>query len=109
MSALLQSSKKKTKNMTYGTLSPDLPSLKYGRLMEPKAREAYELVARQRGHKNLQVKECGLFEHLNKIFTGASLNVLVECTCCLKGLLEIKCPRSIATERPTPDNVRLDG
>ena len=91
--------------MNYETVNPDLPSLKYGKIMEPKARNEYERISRQRGHKDLQVTECGFFVHPERVYIGASPDALVECLCCLKGLLEIKCPRSIATEQPSPDNM----
>lgn len=36
---------------------------------------------------------------------GASPDLLVECSCCGQGVVEIKCPYSIVNKTPTPDNL----
>ena len=41
-------------------------------------------------------RECGLFIHETKQFQRASPDLLVECSCCGKGILEAKCPFCIA-------------
>ncbi|CAH1266690.1 Hypp3518 [Branchiostoma lanceolatum] len=90
--------------MGYTPLDPDLPSLKYGRLLEPLAREAYKGIQKEKGHQNMEVTECGLFVHPKKAFLGASPDGLVQCTCCGEGLLEVKCPRTSAMEKPRENN-----
>ncbi|XP_078591815.1 uncharacterized protein LOC144870918 [Branchiostoma floridae x Branchiostoma japonicum] len=79
-----------------------LPALKYGRRMEPTAREAYITAMRSKGHKKLTVQETGLFVMQEHIYIGASPDGLVDCQCCVppNGLLEIKCPLSIANADP---------
>ncbi|XP_078655658.1 uncharacterized protein LOC144902231 [Branchiostoma floridae x Branchiostoma belcheri] len=92
--------------MGYTQLDPNNPNLKYGRLLEPVARDKYTALQEKR-HKNLKVAECGLFVHPQKVFLGATPDGLVECDCCGEGLLEVKCPRTAATEQPADDNTKF--
>ncbi|XP_066303858.1 uncharacterized protein [Branchiostoma lanceolatum] len=80
----------------------DLDAIKFGRRMEPIAREAYIKVMRSTGHKGLTAQETGLFVLKDQIYIGASPDGLVTCQCCEppNGLLEIKCPYSIAWADP---------
>ncbi|KAI8511448.1 hypothetical protein Bbelb_105480 [Branchiostoma belcheri] len=64
----------------------------------PTERSAWRL------HRNITVTECGLFVHPQKAFLGATPDALVQCSCCGEGLLEIKCPRTAAMEKPTDSN-----
>ena len=82
----------------------NLPALKYGRNMEGTAKEKY-LKYFQEKHRETSSRECGLFIHESKQYLGASPDLLVECACCGKGVLEIKCPYSIVNEIPKPENV----
>jgi hypothetical protein len=82
----------------------NLPSLKYGRNMESTAKERY-LMYFQEKHRETSIRECGLFIHETKQYIGASPDSLVECACCGKGVLEIKCPSSIISKIPNPENV----
>ena len=56
--------------------------------------------------KNHKDRECGLFFHETKKFQGALPDLLVECSCCGKGILEVKCPFCIANDIPN-DEVNL--
>eukprot|EP00057_Strongylocentrotus_purpuratus_P017583 XP_011672057.1 PREDICTED: uncharacterized protein LOC105442031 [Strongylocentrotus purpuratus] len=92
--------------MGYETLNPNLQSLKYGRLMELVSRKTYETILKENGHQDVQVEECGLFIDRSKVFLDASPDGLVSCACCDEtGLLEIKCPRSIALDEPSAENL----
>ena len=82
----------------------DLPALKYGREMEPVAK-AFYLEIFKRNHKDVKYRECGLFIRETKQFLGASPDLLVECSCCGKGILEVKCPFCIANDIPTHLNL----
>ena len=74
-------------------------SLDYGRTHEPIARQAY--TARyKKTHKKCKVKQCGLFIDKHYPFMGASPDALVECKCCGKGLLEIKCSYQFRLNHP---------
>ena len=85
------------------TVNPDIPALKYGRMMELVARKLYCKISN--GHINLSVEECGLFVMQSKIYIGASPDAVVKCDCCGEGLLEIKCPASVAHEEPSAENL----
>ncbi|XP_078681473.1 uncharacterized protein LOC144916267 [Branchiostoma floridae x Branchiostoma belcheri] len=80
----------------------DIPAIKYGNRMEPIARQAYIAAMKSKGHKELTVEETGLVVMKDHIYIGASPDGLVECKCCdpPNGLLEIKCPLSIAHSDP---------
>ncbi|KAK3755143.1 hypothetical protein QZH41_020564 [Actinostola sp. cb2023] len=82
----------------------NVPALKYGREMEQVAKNAYIKVF-EKNHKNSKHRECGLFIDDHNQYLGASPDLLLECSCCEKGVLEIKCPLSAANEIPTPDNL----
>ena len=43
-------------------------------------------------HIGLCFSECGLFLSKHKPFLGASPNSIVDCDCCGKGVVEVKCP-----------------
>ena len=63
----------------------------YGCEHEREAREQFKskMVGKQLDFK---VSPCGFFVDLNTPCIGASPDGLVECTCCNKGVIEIKCP-----------------
>ena len=56
-------------------------------------------------HQQLIFRECGLFIYSEKTYLGASPEGLVECQYCGKGVVEIKCPYSIAHEHPSHTNL----
>lgn len=58
--------------MGYETINENIPNLKYGRLMEPKAREVYRQLLHEQGHQDLSIRECGLFVDPQNVFIGAS-------------------------------------
>jgi len=76
-----------------------IPAIVYGRLTEPIARKAYDLLCRD-SHSNLRVTECGLFVDVDRAFLCASPDGLVTCDCCGEGLLEIKCPKTCEDTDP---------
>ena len=43
-------------------------------------------------HLDFEVSPCVFLVDLNIPYIAASLDGLVECTCCNKGVIEIKCP-----------------
>jgi hypothetical protein len=74
--------------------------LKYSRLTEPTARDEYAQILKNLGHKNVSVHESGLVIVARNMFIGASPDGMVSCDCCGQGILEIKCPLSIAHLNP---------
>nr|XP_054759987.1 uncharacterized protein LOC129266168 [Lytechinus pictus] len=97
-----------------GYEKPDMaiPALKYGREMEDEARRAFFTESKEH-HSRLSVRECGMFVDRNNPYIAASPDGIVECNCCGRGVLEIKCPYNVAHTAPTADNVpyliRKDG
>ena len=63
----------------------------YGCKHEKDAREQYksQMVGK---HSDFKITPCGFFVDLKIPYIGASPDGLVECTCCGKGVVEIKCP-----------------
>ena len=81
----------------------NIPALKYGRRMEDVAAKYHSKILREMGHRDIEIKECGLFIHAKYPFLGASPDRLVSC-CCGNGILEIKCPLSSSHTTPTVEN-----
>lgn len=77
--------------MGYTTINPNIKSIKYGRETEPVAVDVY-MSSYRKNHKDVIFSECGLFLDCNDIYLGASPDLLVKCSCCGDGLLEVKCP-----------------
>ena len=86
-------------------ITPELPAIKYGGNMELEARRNYTQTMLHRGHKNLSVRECGLFVHTDYVHLAASPNGVVHCQCCGTGLLDIKCPFSLAVDQEPPSTL----
>ena len=77
-----------------GNNSPpeNLPALKYGRDMEMIAKEVYNIKLFEKEHKDTSYRECCLFLDESKQYLGASPDLLIECLCCGKGVLELSAP-----------------
>ena len=73
---------------------------KWKQLLRPSTFEIFK-----KNHKDVKYRECGLFIHETKQFLGASPDLLVECSYCGKGILEVKCPFCIANDIPTDLNL----
>ena len=58
---------------------------------EKSAIEAYTNIASEK-HEGLTVSPAGLFVDCEHSYIGASPDGVVQCGCCGKGLVEIKCP-----------------
>ena len=95
-----------TKLLTGQSSTPEnIPALQYGHEMEEEARQHYLEEMKRLGHKDVKVEPCGLFVMQNKSFISASPDAVVSCSCCGKGVLEIKCPYSIANQIPSETNL----
>ena len=51
-------------------------------------------------HGGLQVQEAGLFVDVERPHLGASPDGIVNCNCCGRGVLEVKCPFCIKEDLP---------
>ena len=58
-------------------------------------------------HKDLNLKECGLFLDSTHPLIGGSPDRLVSCSCCGQACLEVKCPISINYTTQQDPNVKL--
>ncbi|KAJ8321536.1 hypothetical protein KUTeg_000912 [Tegillarca granosa] len=75
--------------MGYSPPNPNLKALKFGRESEPIAKSLYkrEYV---KSHSETCFSECGIFLDANNSYLAASPDMLVSCSCCGNGLLEVK-------------------
>ena len=95
-----------TELLTGQSSTPEnIPALQYGHEMEEEARQHYLEEMKRLGHKDVKVEPCGLFLMQNKSFLGASPDAVVSYSCCGKGVLESKCPYSIANQIPSESNL----
>ncbi|XP_071081072.1 uncharacterized protein [Haliotis cracherodii] len=67
------------------------PATRWGCSHEVTARDAYEKLSCEH-HHNFSVEECGLFRSCEYPHPGATPDGIVDCSCCGRGCLEIKCP-----------------
>ena len=51
---------------------------------------ALEIYSHRSQHENVKVSKCGLFISVDYPFLGASPDSIVECSCCGKGVCEVK-------------------
>ena len=77
-------------------------AIKWGRCNEEKARQAYQKYMEEEGHEGIQVREAGFLVHDTKGWLGAStdgwvVDPLFEPS---NGMIEIKCPYSMAEKTP---------
>lgn len=77
----------------------NVPSLQWGIEHESDARDQY-ISMMDDCHNNFQFTVSGLHVNPNYPHLGASLDGLVECECCGKGLLERKCPYKFRDKDP---------
>lgn len=81
---------------------------KYGCEHEKEAVKSYEAMMKTK-HQNLEIRPAGLVLYLKRSCFAASPDSFIECTCCGKGILEVKCPfclqdvsiKEIAQSSPT--------
>ena len=77
--------------------------IRWGCAHEKEARDAYHTMMTMK-HDNFKLSDTGLFiDHTNP-FLGASPDGMVECSCCHKGVVEIKCPNCYNQDLPDDNN-----
>ena len=77
--------------MQYSETQLNVPSVLWGRSMEETARQAYNALMAE-SHEGFSVSHCGLVLRPSDPHLGSSPDGITKCTCCGKGVLEIKCP-----------------
>ncbi|XP_065069462.1 uncharacterized protein LOC135694584 [Rhopilema esculentum] len=87
-------------------VDPDLPALRYGRCMENDAVDCF-IQSFKKNHKDVTVTNCGLFLYKELPFIGGSPDRIIECSCCGKACLEVKCPFSIRHTTPIDPTVEM--
>ncbi|KAH9379544.1 hypothetical protein HPB48_004257 [Haemaphysalis longicornis] len=70
---------------------PSTPPMKYGRETEAEALLKYKSLS-EKQHEDVTFKEAGLFVRTEHVYLGATPDLLVECSCCGAGVVEVKCP-----------------
>ena len=68
-----------------------VPSINHGKKYESKGRDQYLQSLRSK-HNNVHFEPAGLLVCETDPYIGASSDGLIECQCCGKGCIEIKCP-----------------
>ena len=77
---------------------------KHGIAMEVHAKEKVKTLFKKT-HKKVRFYEPGMVVYEKHSFISASPDLEVECECCGKSLVEIKCPYSICESTPTSENL----
>ena len=83
----------------------DSEACKYGRNMEMHAKRIYCSIVKKK-HQNMLFNDSGLLIMKGKPYIAASTDLDIECHCCGKGHVEIKCPYTIRNENPSEDNLK---
>lgn len=68
-----------------------VPSVRYGRMKEVEALAKYREVMHEL-HDSIEFQDAGLFVCKEHLFLAATPDLLVSCTCCGAGVVEVKCP-----------------
>uniref|UniRef100_A0A1A8G6W1 Zinc finger PHD-type domain-containing protein n=1 Tax=Nothobranchius korthausae TaxID=1143690 RepID=A0A1A8G6W1_9TELE len=77
--------------MQYNKTTLNVSSVIWGENMEQTARQHYSDFM-SKNHQGLMVSTCGLVVQPSEPYLGSSPDGIVTCTCCGKGVVEIKCP-----------------
>ena len=77
--------------MQYNKTQLNVPSVLWGQNMEETARQAYTAFMSQ-SHPDFTISSCGLVVQPSEPHLGSSPDGIARCTCCGKGVVEIKCP-----------------
>ena len=80
-------------------LAPATKAIKHGRALELHAKRKY-VYEFKRTQLNFNCKDIGLVLFKQYPYLGGSPDLIVVCKCCSKGVVEIKCPSSVADEKP---------
>ena len=79
-------------------------AMKQGIAMEPHAKRKVTEIFKET-HKQVSSDEVGLFISPEYTYLGASPDLILNCKCCGKYIVEIKYPESIKTTTPSSQNL----
>ena len=84
-------------------VAPPAKAIKYGKALElhVKRKCVHEF---KQAHLKFNCRDIGLVLFKQYCYLGASPDLIVECICSGKGVVEIKCLSSIAGEKPSYEN-----
>ena len=85
-------------------VNPNVPALKYGRVMEENAVNCLSDIMKS---KHKKIHECGLYLDNNAPYIGGSPDRIITCSCCKPACVEIKCPYSINHLSPGDPQAKL--
>ncbi|KAJ6642639.1 hypothetical protein Bhyg_07592 [Pseudolycoriella hygida] len=71
----------------------------YGKVNESNAKEQYRVDMEREEHISFKMKDCGFCIYNNYPHCGVSPDGIIECECCGRGVLEIKCPITLKAGR----------
>jgi len=80
-------------------------SMKYGLAMENHVKKVYQSKI-AKFHKDLQIEESGLVVSQSHLWIAVSPDLIIQCSCHGRGIVEIKCPDSIRNENPNAENYK---
>ncbi|XP_065088846.1 uncharacterized protein LOC135710255 [Ochlerotatus camptorhynchus] len=78
-------------------VSSESEATRYGRINETRAKKSIEKEFQH--HRNVCFEDCGIFIHQSKPYMAATPDYLVECDCCGKACIEIKCPFRLSNKQ----------
>ena len=78
-------------------------TFRWGCQHEDEAVKCYTDTA-QKHHDGLEVLKAGFFIDVDKPYIGASPDRILDCQCCGRGVLEVKCPFCHRTELPDEED-----
>jgi hypothetical protein len=73
--------------------------------LESEAKVKFRDLYMKENHVNFMIEECGLMLDGEQSYLGASPDLLISCSCCGAGVVEIKCPLTSFKQSPTPHTV----
>ena len=85
-------------------VTPNIPALKYCR--DKEIEEANIFIEFIKGkHTDIKLSDCGLFVDETLPYVGVSPDRILQCSCCEKACVEIKCPYWIDYTKPSYSNL----
>jgi hypothetical protein len=80
-------------------------AIKHGITTESEAKVKFSSIYENDGHTDIEICESGLHLDPRYGYLGASPDLIVKCSCCGKGVVEIKCPLTSYGNQPIDENV----
>lgn len=85
-------------------LDKQTDAMKWGSIHEQDAAEAYQQYA-EKNHVEFKMEKCGFLIHTEYPFLGCSPDRRVQCMCCGRGIIEIKCPYTLLSKEKSRNDL----